>query len=328
MASGVELEKIVDKLKDARVLVLGDLMLDTYLTGSAARISPEAPVPVVMLGTREHRLGGAANSAMNIAGLGGETVLVGALGHDENADIFLKIAGDHGFNTDGIFTDHNLTTTSKTRVVAGNQQIVRVDEESRMAWSDQLREEVHKFLEKILPTVGAVAVSDYAKGFVTAELMTMLLDNARLNRIPVLVDPKPVNIGLYKGCDLLKPNSKEASELAGIDIVDDPSCDSAADRLMDLYSPRALLITRGPNGMDLYRNGSHPVRVNAHVSHVYDVSGAGDTVLAALSMAYAVNIDPVDACRIAAAAAAVAVTKPGTSTVSLAELLDSLRMMG
>jgi rfaE bifunctional protein kinase chain/domain len=325
MASGPDLEKLVYELKGARVLVMGDLMLDTYLIGEAGRISPEAPVPVVKLGTKDYRLGGAANSAMNIAALGGEPVLVGAIGRDESAAMFLDIAHRMGFRTEGIISDSSILTTSKVRVVAGNQQIVRIDDERRLEWTDEIRGKILGFIEKTIPEVEVVAVSDYAKGFIDAEVMTRIHDLSRMNRIPVLVDPKPPNIGLYKGSDLLKPNRKEAAELAGMDIKDDETCDKAAEKLMAEYSPRALLITRGPDGMHLYREGMDPVRVKARVSHVYDVSGAGDTVLATLSMGYAKGFDPVDSCRLAAAAAAVAVTKPGTSTVSHEELVESVR---
>jgi D-beta-D-heptose 7-phosphate kinase/D-beta-D-heptose 1-phosphate adenosyltransferase len=211
------------------------------------------------------------------------------------------------------------------RVVASGQQIVRVDEEEPLRLPERLEQQVVRLLEKLLPRVAAVAVSDYAKGFITPLLMTRLHDLSRMNGVPVLVDPKPVNIGLFKGCDLLKPNRKEAAELSGVVIVDNATCDEAAARLLREYSPRALLITRGPDGMDLYREGEEPVRIRARVSRVYDVTGAGDTVLAALAMAYARRIDPVPACELAAAAAAVAVRKPGASTVSPEELVESIR---
>jgi D-beta-D-heptose 7-phosphate kinase/D-beta-D-heptose 1-phosphate adenosyltransferase len=321
------LEELVNKLTGARVLVAGDLMLDTYIRGKASRISPEAPVPVVRLDQREHRLGGAANSAMNIAALGGQPVMIGVLGKDENSEIFLNIAGERGFNTDGIFSIEDFVTTSKVRIVADTQQIVRVDEELDFQWTDSLSGQIGDFLGGILETVDAIAISDYAKGFVTADLMSLLYDQSRLMGIPILVDPKPVNIELFRGCDLLKPNSREASELSGVDILDDETCDRAALTLMYEYSPRGLLITRGRDGMDLYLEEGAPVRIRTRVSHVYDVSGAGDTVLAILAMGYAKKFAPPEACRLAAAAASVAVTKPGTSTVSTEELLESVNMI-
>ncbi len=324
MTSTSELQNRINELKGARVLVVGDLMLDTYLLGNAARISPEAPVPVVRLEREDHRLGGAANCAMNIAALGGVPILMGAIGNDESGERFLDIAIEREFSVDGVFSCADIVTTHKVRVVADGQQIVRLDEESKLVWPDDLSEDVLEFIARIVPDVDAVAVSDYAKGFVTADVMTALHDHSRQANIPVLVDPKPVNAALYKGCDLMKPNRKEAVELSGIDIVDDRSCDAAALNLMYTYSPRALLVTRGPDGMDLYREDSEPVRIRANVSRVYDVSGAGDTVLATLAMAWAKKFDPVDACTLAAAAAAVAVTKPGTSTVSAGELLESI----
>jgi len=325
MTFNTELEKLVESLKGARVLVMGDLMLDTYLIGKAARISPEAPVPVVRLEKRDDRLGGAANCAMNVAALGGEPIMMGAIGRLEAGERFLSIVHEHGFADDGILVHDYFMTTRKVRVVADGQQIARVDEEERLTMSESFQRKALAFLTKTVPTVGAIAVSDYAKGFVTPEFMTALHDLSRLHSIPVLVDPKPVNVALYKGCDLMKPNRKETMELSGIEIVDDQSCDSAALNVMYRYSPRALLVTRGPDGMDLYREDSPPVRIRTRVSRIYDVSGAGDTVLATVALGYARKIDPADACRLAAAAAAVAVTKPGTSTVSPEELVESVR---
>lgn len=328
MTSSFELKQHAENLKGARVLVLGDLMLDTYLIGEAARISPEAPVPVVKLTVREDRLGGAANCAMNIAALGGEPILVGAIGKNEAGDRFLEIVHHHGFEVKGIICHDQVVTTRKVRVVADRQQIVRVDEEEPLRLTEFFMNKVIAFVEKTLPKVDAVAVSDYAKGFINARLMTAVHDLSRKNKIPVLVDPKPVNVPLFKGCDLLKPNRKETSELSGIDIVDENSCDAAANLVMQEFHPRALLITRGPEGMDLYCEESNPVRIRTRVSHIYDVSGAGDTVLATLSLSYAKGIDPVPACELAAAAAAVAVTKPTTSTVSPGELITSIQSIG
>jgi len=324
MKSTSELARVVPTLKGARVLVVGDLMLDTYLIGAAARISPEAPVPVVRLETREDRLGGAANCAMNVAALGGEPIMMGAIGRKEAGERFIQIVHQQGFEDEGILLHDYFLTTRKVRVVAEGQQIVRVDEEEELTMSEGFRKKALMFVEKTVPTVDAIAVSDYAKGFITGELMTALHDLSRMHGIAVLVDPKPVNIALYKGCALLKPNRKETSELSGIIVLDDRTCDAAAMKLLKAYSPRALLVTRGPEGMDLYRQEQDPVRIKAHVSRVYDVSGAGDTVLATLALGYARKVDPVDACRLAAAAAAVSVTKPGTSTVSPEELMQSI----
>jgi D-beta-D-heptose 7-phosphate kinase/D-beta-D-heptose 1-phosphate adenosyltransferase len=318
------LEKIISSFQGARVLVIGDLMLDTYLIGTAARISPEAPVPVVELQVREDRLGGAANCAMNISSLGGEPIIVGAVGRAEAGERFIDLVRQQGFDEQGIVSHDHILTTRKVRVVAAGQQIVRVDEEEPLVLPERLENRLVHFIEKMIPSVGAVSVSDYAKGLITPRIMTALFDLARVRRIPVLVDPKPANIRLYKGCDLMKPNRKETAELAGMTIVDDASCDEAARKVLHEYSPRALLITRGPEGMDLYREGMAPVRVKARVSRVYDVSGAGDTVLATCAIAYSRGVDPVKACKLAVAAASVVVRKPGTSTVTPEELLESL----
>jgi rfaE bifunctional protein kinase chain/domain len=324
MISTDELAGLIPKFAGARILVVGDLMLDTYLIGKAGRISPEAPVPVVRLDVRDDRLGGAANCAMNVAALGGVPVMMGAIGKKEAGERFIDIVHQHGFEDGGILQHDYFLTTRKVRVVAEGQQIVRVDEEEPLTMSDSFSRRVFDYLEKAVPTVDAVAVSDYAKGFINGELMTRLHDLARQKEIPILVDPKPVNIGFYKGVDLLKPNRLETSQLGGIDILDDRTCDTASLRVMYEYSPHALLVTRGRDGMDLYREDAEPVRIRSEVSHVYDVSGAGDTVLAVLALGYACKLDPVDACRLAAAAAAVVVRKPGTSTLTQEELTDEL----
>ena len=324
MASNAELEKTVTNFQGARVLVIGDLMLDTYLFGDAARISPEAPVPVVKLDRREDRPGGAANTAMNIAALGGKPVVMGMIGRDDSGKRFMVLMDHHGFPTDGILTREDITTIRKVRVVAGTQQIVRIDEEDAYHWSDESSTEAGEFIGKSIGGVDAVAISDYAKGFLNGGLMTVINDAARMRNVPILVDTKPVNIGFYKGCDLLKPNRKETEELSGVKIIDDETCDRAASIVMNRISPRALLITRGSDGMDLYREGRDVSRIRAHVSRVYDVSGAGDTVLATLALAYAGKVDPVAACELASLAAGVAVKKPGTSVVTPEELIESI----
>ena len=326
MISGSELEKTVVNLAGAKVLVVGDLMLDTYMVGDAARISPEAPVPVVKLEKREDRLGGAANTAMNIAALGGEPIILGVIGKDEAGKRFQNLLETNGLKVLGIFLHDDMPTIQKTRIVAGNQQIVRVDNEGFLHWPDNITEYSHVAIDQLLPEVDAVAVSDYAKGCLTGNLMTKLNDVARMHNVPILVDPKPVNAGLFKGCDLLKPNKKEATELSGIEILDDASCNKAAAIIMNEFSPRALLITRGSDGMDLHRDGQKPVRIAAHISQVFDVSGAGDTVLAMLSMAYAKNVDPEIACELASYAAGIAVRKPGTSVVTADEVVEAIAM--
>lgn len=324
MTSGSELEKTVKNLAGAKVLVLGDLMLDTYMIGDAVRISPEAPVPVLQLAWVEDRPGGAANTAMNISALGGEPVILGAIGPDDAGHRFMDILTAKGFSDEGIFVHDDISTTRKTRVVAGTQQIVRIDEEEVFNWKKDLVKKVFESIERMVPDVEAIAISDYAKGFLTGKLMTKLNDTARMHNIPILVDPKPVNAGLFKGCDLLKPNKKEATELSGIEILDDASCDKAAAIIMNEFSPRALLITRGADGMDLYRKKQETVRIKAHISQVFDVSGAGDTVLAMLAIAFARKIEPEIACELASYAAGVAVRKPGTSVVTLDEVIKTI----
>jgi len=324
MTGNPNLADSVKKLSGARVLVVGDLMLDTYLIGNASRISPEAPVPVVHLENRDDRLGGSANCAMNIAALGGVPVMMGAVGRKEAGERFMDIVHQKDFDSSGILLHDYFLTTRKVRVVADQQQIVRVDEEEKLQFTEKFLNKALAFLETSVPTVDAVAVSDYAKGFVTPEIMTKLHDLSRLHHKPVLVDPKPVNACLFKGCTLLKPNKIEAVELSGLDISDDQSCDAAALHIMYEYTPGALLITRGPDGMSLYRKESDPVHIKTRQARVYDVSGAGDTVLATLALCYARGLDTVEACNIASAAATVVVNKPGTSTLSPAELSNAL----
>ncbi|MCX6645722.1 MAG: PfkB family carbohydrate kinase [bacterium] len=324
MASKAEFEKTVKDFKWAKVLVIGDLMLDTYLIGEAARISPEAPVPVVKLGRTEDRPGGAANTAMNIAALGGRPIVMGIVGRNYAGKRFMALMKSISLSTEGIISREDITTTRKVRVVAGTQQIVRIDEEDVLQWTEELSLEAAGFIEKSVGEVDAIAISDYAKGFLNGRLMTKLNDVARVRNIPILVDTKPVNIGLYKGCDLLKPNRKEAEELSGVKITDEKSCDHAASVVMNQISPRALLITRGSEGMDLYREGRDVSRIRAHISQVFDVSGAGDTVLATLALSYAGKVDPEIACELASYAAGVAVRKPGTSVVTPEELLESI----
>jgi rfaE bifunctional protein kinase chain/domain len=324
MQTNPELVKEISRFRDVPVLVLGDLMLDTYLIGTAARISPEAPVPVVKLELRDDRLGGAANCAMNIASLGGIPIIVGAIGRGDTGERFMDLLRRFGFDEEGIVAHDHILTTRKVRVVAAGQQIVRVDEEEMLVLPERLENRIISFIEKTVPAVRAVAISDYAKGIINPRIMAALHDITRQKNVPVLVDPKPVNAALYKGADLMKPNRKETAELAGMEIIDDVSCETAAGIVLSRYCPKALLVTRGPDGMDLYREGEKPVRLKAHVSRVFDVSGAGDTVLAVCAMGWAAGLDPVLTCHLAAHASAVVVTKPGTSTVTPEELAESM----
>jgi D-beta-D-heptose 7-phosphate kinase/D-beta-D-heptose 1-phosphate adenosyltransferase len=312
----------LQSFRGKRILVLGDVMLDTFIYGQCARISPEAPIPVVRYEREDVMLGGAGNVARNIAALGGEVVLIGIVGQDAaGAVLEAKVDAERGIVAD--FVTDGRPTTQKIRYIAAQQQMLRVDiESSAIADSAQL----FTAFERRLEAADAVVLSDYAKGVLSPELLTRAIASARSAGKPVIADPKNADVSRYNGVTLLTPNASEAMSATGVACDNDEHVQTASDRLLNaMPNSPAILITRGPKGMTLAQRGQATRHLPALAREVFDVSGAGDTVVATLAVAMAAGLDILDAAELANVAAGKAVSKPGTAVVTMDELAHEMR---
>jgi D-beta-D-heptose 7-phosphate kinase/D-beta-D-heptose 1-phosphate adenosyltransferase len=307
------------------VLVVGDVMLDRYFWGDVRRISPESPVPVLNVTRTTCGLGGAANVARNCASLGCTTVLTGVCGSDEAADMLHAEARQHGIVTE-LVSDEAHPTTVKTRAIGGSQQLIRFDEEYTRGYTTAVEREVYSRVETWLAQTHAVIISDYYKGVCIGSLCSRIITLCRRHDVPVYVDPKTTNWERYTGATMVTPNAKEFRKKTGCAMDDDEEVRTHAQQLLEAYSLDMLLLTRGAQGMSLYRHMHEPVHIPAQVREVYDVSGAGDTVIATFAAAAAAAYDPVTAARIATTAAGIVVGKLGTQSIARDELLARLSM--
>jgi D-beta-D-heptose 7-phosphate kinase/D-beta-D-heptose 1-phosphate adenosyltransferase len=308
-----------------RVLVLGDVMLDEYIWGEVRRISPEAPVPVVEMSRRTYVPGGASNTAANVAALGGVPHLLGVVGGDAAADRLRDALARSGIDTTGLCVDAGRATTTKTRIVAHSQQVVRLDCEERAPLSPRLEDGLLRGAEARLPATDACLISDYGKGVVSERVAQQFIRLARLAGKPVVVDPKGADYRKYRGATLVKPNVHEAEALAKQHITDEESLQEVGRCLLENLGGSALLITRGPQGMSLFRQDERPVHVPTLARNVFDVTGAGDTVASTLALGLAAGGGLEESMHLANQAASIVVGKVGTATVTLDELVSETR---
>ena len=310
-------ETLKPRLQQARVLVVGDVMLDRYWFGDVSRISPEAPVPVAKIEKTEHRAGGAANVARNVAALGGQAVLLSVIGDDEAGDCLNTLMAEHGVET-VLIRDPNIATTVKLRVVARNQQLIRLDFEDTP--THEVLDGVKNRFRELLAECDVVILSDYGKGGLTH--VVSFIEWARQAGKPVLIDPKGDDYAKYTGATLLTPNRAELRQVTGSwkNEADLQEKARALRRNLDL---QALLLTRSEEGMTLFRDGE-PHHQPTQAREVFDVSGAGDTVIAGMGLAMAAGLDFLEAMQLANAAAGVVVGKLGTAVCSFDELAQSL----
>jgi len=318
------LQGIVGRFEGRRVLVLGDLMLDHYLWGHCERISPEAPVPVVEVQRETSSLGGAGNVAANLTALGGEPVLVGLVGDDERAQKLFDAFAARGVDTRSIVRDPSRPTTMKTRIIAHSQQVVRADWESRADADGPALDGLLGVLERELPRCHGLVVSDYGKGVITRLVLEKAIGLARARRIPVAVDPKESHIDAYKGVSILTPNQLEAGWVMGQRITDEASLMSVGWGLQKRLDAECALITRGAEGMSLFEKTGRYTHLPTVAREVFDVTGAGDTVVSVVALALAAGADYPEACYLANHAAGVVIREVGTATCSPAQLKASL----
>lgn len=315
-----------------RVLVIGDLILDEYLRGAVSRISPEAPVPVLESTSSEQALGGAANVANNLAALGVQVILCGTVGGDAAGTQLMTMLQERGVDISGVVVLPNRPTTHKLRVVSQVQHMLRIDREVKEELPSAVVETTMACVTRLLPTVHGVICSDYKKGFLSSALLKRLIAACRAAGVPMTVDPKGLDYRNYCGVDAVTPNLHEIQQATGITVADGATSDGleksadldrAAQALFHLTQARAILVTCGKDGMVLFGPGARKVRINAEAREVYDVTGAGDTVIAAFSAAYFHGADVEDAARLANKAAGIVVAKLGTATVGRQELLTA-----
>jgi len=300
------------------VLVIGDVMLDEYVWGDAARLSPEAPVPVVQRRGRSAVIGGAANAAANVAAFGTPAQLVGAVGADAEGDEVRRLlAGAHV--GDHLLTDDTRPTTLKTRIMASEHQIARLDREDSSPVNDDLVAAATEQITARVRKAAAVLISDYAKGFLTEAVLRATLDAARDAGVPCVVDPKARNFSVYRGATAITPNAGEA-RAAAERLVDSTEIDDVGEVLIRLLPATAVVVTMGPKGMRIFREGRGAVQLEPRARRVFDVTGAGDTVAAILAVGLACDLDLADATKIASFAAGLAVERVGTTAITFDEI--------
>ncbi len=315
---------IIDCFARARVLVIGDLIMDHFIWGRVRRISPEAPVPVVEVERENLMLGGSANVANNICSLGSDPFLTGVVGHDNDGRHFIKELAARGINPEGVVTDSLRPTTIKTRVIAHHQQVVRFDREEHDRMRVATTAKVLSYVKKAIRASDVVVISDYAKGLITEDLINETKNICGKFGRPMAVDPKVEHFDYYKGAAIVTPNNIEASIASGIEIEDEQTLKVAGKLLYDRLGCEALLITRGEHGMSLFEKETD-THIPTVAKEVFDVSGAGDTVIGVLALSLAAGAGFKEAAVLANFAAGVVIGKVGTATVTRTELKDAVK---
>lgn len=318
------IRKLLLSLKGKKVLVIGDVMLDEFIWGKVSRISPEAPVPVVAVEKSTYVPGGAANVARNIQSLEGRVMLTGVVGSDETADRLKGELGSMDIECGGLVRDVTRPTTLKTRVIAHSQQMVRIDREKESLLSASVRETLLSAIQERIPSVHAVAFSDYDKGIAHDFLIDGILKAVRKHKKPLVVDPKPKNFLKWKKATVLTPNIMEASQAMNRSLNTKKDLSDLARDVHHRLGIAALLVTRGEHGMSLFQRGRSAVDIPAVASQVYDVTGAGDTVTAALTLGLAAGGDIFTATYLANFAAGIVVRKVGTASAAIHEIDEFL----
>lgn len=334
------LQKIIRNFHKAKVLVVGDLILDEYIWGDVQRISPEAPVPVVWAKSRSYVPGGTANVAGNIRALDAQTCLLGVIGRDENSKVLLAELKKRKVSTDGIFVEDSRHTTVKTRIIAGHQQVVRMDWEHTHPLSRGLNARIIKFIEKNISKFDALIIEDYGKGVINVSLLEELIGLARKHKKIITVDPKEDNFQFYHGVTAITPNRKELENaIRNLKIKDtanrfkinndrlfgDAEVDSAARQIMEYLELESLLVTLGEQGMKLFEPNGRLAHIPTVAQEVFDVSGAGDTVISTFTLALCAGASKLEAAYIANYAAGIVVGKVGTAVTNRRELLERIR---
>lgn len=315
----------ISKFNDCKILVIGDLMIDEYVWGEVDRISPEAPVQVVAVTGEDYTLGGAGNVINNLVTLDANVWAIGVIGNDTSGKLMLERLKDLNVDTSGVIAEPQRPSTIKTRVIAAHQHVLRIDRETRKEIARQTFSKLAVAAEKLIPDAGAVLISDYGKGVITTAFLKKIIDCARKHQKPVIVDPKGFDYTKYSGASLVTPNKKEASQASGIEITDTAALHKAGEKILASTGIERMLVTLGKDGMILFEPDQKPYKIDTKARQVFDVSGAGDTVVALLGLALAAGATYKEAMALANTAAGLVVGKVGTATVSQDELDAALQ---
>lgn len=319
------IQAIIEGMGQAKVLILGDVMLDEYLFGQVNRISPEAPVPVVDIQSENLLLGGAANVAANIRSLGDTPLLLGVVGEDDASIKISQLLKRKSISSDYLIHDPGRRTTIKTRIIAHSQQVVRADREDNRELDEDIENKVLNRLESVIDEIGAVVLSDYGKGVITATLLDRVISLCRENKVHVAVDPKETHFNSYRHVSVITPNHHEAGFAYGRRINSEADLLEVGNGLLAKLEAESILITRGPDGMSLFQAGAEPTHIPTFARQVYDVTGAGDTVIAAFVSAICAGADYAEAAVVANAGAGITVAEIGTATVTPEQLAKELK---
>ncbi|MCB9711086.1 MAG: D-glycero-beta-D-manno-heptose-7-phosphate kinase [Nitrospiraceae bacterium] len=320
-----KLQSCLQRFSRAKILVIGDLIVDHYIWGKVHRVSPEAPVPVVHVQAESYRLGGAANVFHNILTLGGHAELCGVVGADADGKQFIRQLQNMNKSTQGIIVDPGRPTIKKSRVVAHNQQIVRYDVEQSHTIKAAVERKALKYIAQQIPHLTGIVISDYAKGMITATMVDHIRTDASRYRVPIIVDPKVEHMSFYSGVTVVTPNHWEARQAAGLLPTQEASIEQIGFALRDRLQCQTVLITRGEEGMSIFQDQGRYWTIPAVAKQVYDVTGAGDTVVSTLALALSAGANLPEAAILANQAAGIVVGMLGTATVSRQQVQDSLR---
>lgn len=306
-----------------KILIVGDMMLDCYLWGDVKRISPEAPVPVVEIENEFYRFGGAANCALNIIKLGGYSIPVGVIGNDNFGTIFSSLINDVSIENRGILTDDKRPTTAKTRIIAHNQHVVRIDKESKSNISIEIQKKLYQFISEVIKEIDGIILQDYNKGVLTSWLIKNIISLARKNKKLITVDPKFSNFFSYKNVTVFKPNRKEAEDVLGMKIKNSNDVSIAGKKLIEKLKADYVLLTLGEEGIAVFNNKTER-RMPTKARKVADVSGAGDTVISTLTMAMAAGADIYEASYLANYAGGLVCEEVGIVPIEINNLFDTV----
>ncbi|MCP3898456.1 MAG: D-glycero-beta-D-manno-heptose-7-phosphate kinase [Desulfobacteraceae bacterium] len=314
----------INKFKDLKVLVVGDFMIDEYVWGNVDRISPEAPVPVVSVDSTSFTLGGAGNVVNNLVSMGASVSVVGTKGTGETGKILIKKLEEFKVDTKGLLEVSSRPTTRKIRIIASNQQMLRIDHETTKEINLDTFDELKQVLALQIPLVDLIIISDYAKGLVTEKIINFIVESTKNSKVLTIADPKGLDFSKYKNVSILTPNQKEAGLASNIDINNVDDIFKAGEKLLKKLNLEKLLITCGKHGMVLFEHGKEPFTIKSEARQVFDVSGAGDTVISILGLAIASGATFKQSAMAANSAAGVVVGKVGTATLSRKELNNAL----
>ncbi len=319
------LEGIIRHFKKTAVLVVGDLMMDKFVWGKVSRISPEAPVPVVEVTRESYMPGGAGNVVNNLCSMGSKVLVSGVIGNDRIGEQLVGALSARTAETRGVFVDQSRPTILKTRIIAHHQQVVRFDKEVKEPIKGELLDNIINYIKESLPRVNALILSDYGKGVITRPLLHKAIRMARQSHTPITVDPKVEHFFQYKGVTCITPNHQETGQALHKALPDQTSLVEAGKKILKRLNSQALLITQGEQGMTLFEKNGKVTHIPTMAREVFDVTGAGDTVISVFTLALACGAKIIEAAHLANYAAGIVVGKLGTATTTPEELMDRIK---